>query len=257
MTVAPVDVREVPTMNPKLRDILVKLLCFILGAVLGVPVCDFFREQKGACNCPPFAYVQWGPGGCPVGVPRQPHDPAWEPQPDTLAAVARITFGRSGCTATILPYGTREDTWYGLTAAHCVSEVGQYGRVTLPGGQTYTATVVAIDRGIDLALFTIRTGHVLPSVRLAEQAPSKGTPIWHQGYGVHKPGNVERGVVVTQADEHRWSRYHIRPSSGDSGAGLFQESDGSLIGVLSASGGGYTLGAGWEAVNAFLLKNIV
>lgn len=244
-------------MNPQLKDLLVKLLCFLLGAALGVPICDFFRADKKKCDCPPFALIQWGTGRCPVGPTPKPHPTSFAPQPDTLAAVARIRFGNSGCTATILPYGTREDTWYGLTAAHCVHGIGQYGRVFLPSGKTYTATVVAIDRRIDLALFTIRTGELLPSVGLAEHAPASGTPIWHQGYGIDRPGNVERGRVVSQAPAYYWSRYRISPSSGDSGSGLFQESDGKLIGVLSASGGGYALGAGWEAVHAFLLKNIV
>lgn len=243
-------------MNPQLREILLKLLCFLLGAAIGVPVCDYFRQDVGKCECPPFAYLQWGPGRCPVGPPKSPPRPSFTPQPDTLAATARISFGNSGCSATILPYGSREAHWYGLTAAHCVSEVGQYGRVTLRGGKTYTATVVAIDRQIDLALFLIRTADTLPSAQLAKVPPTKGTPIWHAGWGVDRPGNIERGSVVTQADAYRWSRYRISPSSGDSGAGLFQESDGRLIGVLSASGGGYTLGAGWEAIHAFLVENV-
>jgi len=64
-----------------------------------------------------------------------------------------------------------------LTAAHVVDKMGAQVVATFPDGNRFTATCVAIDTYLDLAICTVSAGEPLPFASLAPDAPSVGDRI--------------------------------------------------------------------------------
>ncbi|MEM4360499.1 MAG: trypsin-like serine protease [Candidatus Bilamarchaeaceae archaeon] len=175
----------------------------------------------------------------PSPSPPQPSPP--QPGPgvtiDAFNALGRITFGSSGCTATIIktPDFPRSDgrVWI-LTAAHCVSRVGQTGRYVSRDGSLSTEVVVAsINRRADCAwLITtsnVTSGRNLKMAIIASSLPQPGVEVWHAGFGVDKPGNVEKGRVTRSEDSSGQTEMILSASSGDSGGGIFRVDNNELI----------------------------
>jgi hypothetical protein len=77
--------------------------------------------------------------------------------------------------------------------------------------------VVAIDRDADLSVLKGKTKGKLNTVGLAKAVV--GEKVWHCGYGVDKPGNIEIGHVVQLGKKQ--NVYYLNVSSGDSGGGIF------------------------------------
>jgi hypothetical protein len=104
-----------------------------------------------------------------------------------------------------------------VTAAHCVSRIGQKIRVTPRNNSAFDAYVVAIDRDADLSVLRGKSKGKLNTVGLAKAIV--GEKVWHCGFGVDKPGNIEKGYVVQLG--RKQNVYYLNVSSGDSGGGIF------------------------------------
>lgn len=175
------------------------------------------------------------------------------PKGDPEGARARIVFGRSGCTATVIHPRRPDGKWDLLTAAHCVTGVGQQGTATMASGKKLGVKVSAFDKDSDLAwLVTDDATLELPAAFLAKKLPAGGARIWHMGYGVDKPGNRESGTYVGPSKYEGMIRVDISMSSGDSGSSFFLESTGESIGTMYGTIGG--LGHGGSCVKAWSLR---
>ena len=207
--------------RPLLKQFLATLIAAALAA-LGV--------RFGA---PPEARPQPQPPvvpAPPVKPPVEPLDPLpgpapappkSEPKPDAPAAIARLSFGNVGCTATVIGPRREDGRWWCLTAAHCVKAVGQRGVIRLKDGRTSEVTVAAFDRKADCCwLVTETADQVYPFAVLATASPAAGAKVWHAGYGVHVPGNREDGVVEAGPDANGQIRMRLSVSSGDSGGAI-------------------------------------
>lgn len=161
-----------------------------------------------------------------------PLDP--EPsRPDTMNAICRIAFGNAGCTATVIGPRRADGRWNLLTAAHCVRGVGQLGEAKLKDGRKLVVEVTATDPRSDCAWLVTREAHTgLPFALLAERSPTPGTPVFHAGYGVDKPGNREEGSVIDGPDQSGQLRFRLSVSSGDSGGGICTTADGVVVSAV-------------------------
>lgn len=157
--------------------------------------------------------------------------PPGDMKPDPEQATARIQFGTSGCTATVMWPRRADGAWDLLTASHCTGGVGSRGTVTLKDGRKLA--VITTVRNTDCDLSWLRTESTkeekMPYALLAERDPEVGVKVWHCGYGVDKPGNVERGQVDGPLSPDGQLRFVLSVSPGDSGGGIFREDNGHLV----------------------------
>ncbi len=157
---------------------------------------------------------------------------------DPLAATGRIRFGSAGCTATIIGPRRADGRWDVLTASHCVGGVNTRGTITLKDGRVLGIKTVGFYATPDLAwCVTDDVIEDLPYAMIAVKNPEKGTAIWHQGYGVDKPGNLEEGTVDASADSNGQLEMTLSVSSGDSGSGIFRKDTGELVAVVCCTSG--------------------
>jgi len=155
--------------------------------------------------------------------------PAVEPA-DPVNAIGKISFGRSGCTATIIgPLPKKSSTVTILTAAHCV-EVGQVGTMRLKDGREFSVKCVARDEQSDSAWLTAkRPEGKIPYARLATTIPEIGSKVWHQGYGIDRPNNREEGTLLGSAQKGAQLRFRLSASPGDSGGGIIANETGEVL----------------------------
>lgn len=167
----------------------------------------------------------------PPEPPKRPDDPPSPPpsppknpwqKKNTWEAIGRLQTGSSGCTATHILISENQKVSLFLTAAHCVSRVGEKGTYTSRDNRfKITVTVAILDRTADIAwLIADRPFYDLPYAHLAFQIPRVGTPVWHGGYGIDKPGNKEEGVFLGGPDSNNQLRYRLSASPGDSGGAI-------------------------------------
>ncbi len=145
-------------------------------------------------------------------------------------AIGKIQFGNAGCTATIIgPINDGDSVIDVLTAAHCVN-VGATGKMTLKDGRVLTVKCVTRNAKADVAwLQAERPGGFVPALLLCEVPPPPGSPVWHEGYGIDKPGNHEVGTVTGMTSDHTKVRFQLSVSSGDSGGGIICTADDRVI----------------------------
>ncbi len=125
-----------------------------------------------------------------------------------------------------------------LTAAHCVSGVGQKGTLTLKDGRSLGLRVVAHHKTPDVAwCVTEDEVAALPYALIAAKNPEPGTAIWHMGYGVDRPGNREDGTIAEGENGQGQLRMSLSVSSGDSGGGIFRADTNELISVVCCTSG--------------------
>ncbi len=180
-------------------------------------------------------------------VPPTPPPPEPKPVPppgegegklDAAGALGRIRFGSAGCTATVIGPRRADGRWDVLTAAHCVSGVGQKGTIALKDGRSLAIRVVAHHRTPDVAWCV--TDEVVPDLSyalIAAKNPELGVPIWHMGYGVDRPGNRETGNVAAPENSQGQLRMVLSVSSGDSGGGIFRTDTNELVSVVCCTSG--------------------
>ncbi len=177
-------------------------------------------------------------------TPVPPIPPKPDPKPpgggklDPVNALGRIRFGNAGCTATVIGPRRADGRWDVLTAAHCVSGVGQKGTLTLKDGRSLTLRVVAHHKTPDVAwCVTEEEVADLPYALIAARNPEPGTAIWHMGYGVDRPGNREEGTIAERENGQGQLRMSLSVSSGDSGGGIFRADTNELISVVCCTSG--------------------
>jgi hypothetical protein len=92
---------------------------------------------------------------------------------------------------------------------------------------------------------------------LSKDVPPVGTEVWHQGYGIDRPRNLEKGKLTGPTDGNGQLRFTLNVSSGDSGGGIFRKDTNEVIatvcctmgkGALTSMWGGGCLKA-WEMRN--------
>lgn len=152
---------------------------------------------------------------------------------DAEAALGRLRFGAAGCTATVIGPRRGDGRWEMLTAAHCTGAVGTSGTFTLSDGRTFNVTVVARNSTADLAwLKTDAPVEEMPHALLATRNPAIGTEVWHQGFGVDRPGNREVGRVTGVESSQGQLAMELSVSSGDSGGSIFRTDTGEVVAVV-------------------------
>lgn len=167
----------------------------------------------------------------PTPIPVPPPPDKGKPPPDGKAnparALLKLRVGSSGCTATVIGPRRADGRWDVLTASHCLDRAGK-GTVTTQDGRTLRVTKTAQDARADICwLVTDDPVEDLPFATLCKEVPPAGTPLWHAGYGVDRPGNREEGTVL--GVDGQQLRMMLNVSSGDSGGGIFRADTGELI----------------------------
>lgn len=149
-----------------------------------------------------------------------------------IGASMRVTNGNSSCSGTVFSVGSEHAAAIG--AAHCFS--GRLGGEfhVLIGGKTAKATLVAIDKGKDLALWKLPAAAVTEVAELPDKQPEG--PMTAIGY----PAGVATAHVKQlkfREQYQKGSRFDWqcevlegRFEGGDSGGGVFL--DGKLAGVI-------------------------
>lgn len=150
---------------------------------------------------------------------------------DPQNATVKLGCGNSGCTATIVGPRRPDGRWDVLTASHCTSV--ESCSIKLKDGRSFKVKVSARNKSADLCwMVTDEAVSSMPFAVLASKSPDVGTPIWHMGYGVDKPGNLEQGVVIGVPNGSGQLHMSLSVSSGDSGSGIFRKDTGELVSVV-------------------------
>lgn len=149
---------------------------------------------------------------------------------DVPNAIGRISMGNVGCTATIIGPVSEDDREISiLTAAHCI-KVGQTGTMKLKDGRSFSFKCVSRNADADCAWLTApRPEGNVPFAYLADKLPEKGDAVWHQGYGIDNPGNLEKGTFQGVTANGAQAVFTLSVSSGDSGGGIVATKDGAVI----------------------------
>ena len=164
----------------------------------------------------------------PTIPPTKPGHPGASPRP--WEALARCQFGSAGCTLTIIGPQRADGRWDALTASHCVTGIGQTGRVWLKDGRVVPITVSALDRKADYCWVTVETvADDIPYALLADALPVAGDKVYHGGFGVHIPGDRVSGTVSVPDNGSGQTQYRIEVSSGDSGGGIALTESGRIL----------------------------
>lgn len=205
---------------------------------------DLAVAVAGAAIAALLAYFGQFPGipprPAPPPQPAPPPAPAPIPPPqppvvmaDPPNAIVRLSFNGVGCTATVIGPRRIDGKWWLLTAAHCCNNTGQKGTVRFLSGKTMGVTVANFDRRSDSAwLLTDSNSDVVPFAYLADEVPPPGSPVWHKGFGVDQPGNLEEGTFTSGPDSNGQLRFRLSVSSGDSGGGIVATADGKILSAV-------------------------
>lgn len=175
------------------------------------------------------AYVSGCQGGAtPPTSPAPPLDKDEERNPHL--AIVKVVMSGGSCSATVVGKRSNHGQYTLVSAAHCVRQVGERVRIIHRNGRTTSASVTAINRRSDISILTTDEYNVkLNWTDLAKATPKAGTEIWHAGYGVDQPGNIERGIVVGGPNPDGMVQYELSVSPGDSGGGICMTSSGELL----------------------------
>lgn len=172
-----------------------------------------------------------------------------KPRPRKAVGVVLFRYkegaGMRKGSGTVIGPRRKSGRWHVLTCAHAVGDAKE-GTIEIME-KVYNITVEAVDKTSDIAWCATGTDAPddLPYALLATKEPRKGDDVWHCGWGVYTPGDLEVGKVV-RVDEG-WIGTTLPTSSGDSGAAIFNWKD-EVVGVVCTStfvpGPGYGSGRG-------------
>ncbi len=145
-------------------------------------------------------------------------------------SIVRLSMGNVGCTGTIIgPLSPSDRQIEILTAAHCI-KVGATGKATLKDGRVLNFTCKTRDPASDAAwLVADHPGGDFPYLLLADRNPDDGEVVWHQGYGIDRPGNRESGLFKGSAANGQQCKFRLSVSPGDSGGGIILDSQSKVI----------------------------
>lgn len=212
-------------------DTYVNAAKMILLAVIAVIAA--FREPKITPPVPqaPPAAVSPAPTP-PTVVPLPPPPQAPAPAPNPKGAICRIQFGNASCTATFIGPRRNDGTFDILSAAHCIRGKGKYGVAISKTHGRIKIKVTAADVQGDVCWLRTEQSIDHPFAILSSTNPEPGMRVWHEGYGVDRPGSHEEGVVLRLGGVKGGWQVRIAMSPGDSGSGLFGLDDGKVYGTI-------------------------
>lgn len=224
----------------------------VLGAKAGRFKIAAYTGTKDGPSDPAYCLIIVE-GDAPPAPPGPTPPPA---KADPVAATARIVFGRSGCTATIVSPRRADGKWDLLTAAHCTATVGSVGKATLKDGRIIDVKVTVRHTAADICWLETTSSSIamLPFAVLASIDPAPGVPIWHNGYGVDVPGNKETGTVTSGPDSNGQLRMMLSVSSGDSGGGIFRSDNGELVATVCCTSSMARKGSVWGGCSTMAWK---
>lgn len=176
----------------------------------------------------------WGcaPFPTPPSPQPQPEKPPGKPPenpPDPFNAICKVIMTGGYCSGTIVGPRRPDGRWHIVSAAHCFRRVGESATIVTRAGQTFHATVLAINRQADCAILLTDEVQGLAYAQIAEEIPPVGSKVWHAGYGFDKPGNREEGALLAAEDTNGQLRYRLSVSNGDSGGGIVLDGNGKLL----------------------------
>lgn len=136
-------------------------------------------------------------------------------------AIGKLSMSNTHCTATIVgPVSPGDAKLEILTAAHCI-RVNEAAMFKMADGKILHAKCVSRDGDTDAAwLIADNPGGEIPYLLLADDLPEKGEAVFHQGFGIDKPGNLETGTYSQVADAGRKCQFRLNVSPGDSGGAI-------------------------------------
>lgn len=193
-------------------------------------------------------------GNDPIAVFRGTRHADPKPADDPQAAIGRISFGSTGCTATVVGPVNRQDRelWL-VTAAHCV-KVGAKGTFRFRDGRQMPVECVSRNPQADVAwLKASRPEGSIPWLFIAASPPAEGADVFHCGFGVHVPGNKEVGKYLGISQDGRQCMYKISVSPGDSGGGIVLTSKGYLLSPVCCTTRLAGVGTVWGGTPAEIL----
>lgn len=198
--------------------------------------------------------------GCGRGPDPHPHtDPPPEPsaEPDPWNAIGKIAMQGGYCSGTVIGPRRPDGRWIVVSAAHCVSRVGEEATFIQRTGVTRRVVVMALNKKADIALFSTEAGQGQMSfTNVAQGTPQIGTRIFHGGFGRHIPGNREEGQVLGGPNNDGQVKYQLSVSPGDSGGGICMTADGLLLSPVCCTtrldGPGEVWGGSPEMINRML-----
>lgn len=230
-------------MPPWLRSVL-QATYIVIGGLLAGAATVVVPLAPG-CNTPP---PQPPPPPPPPTPPGNPVDP--------VGATMRFSMGGVGCTCTLLHERPAPGKYWILCAAHCVRGGPGTGQARLSDGRVLTWRLLRADARSDVALMIADGPDGLPTAKIATAEPSVGTVVWHKGYGVNNPGNVETGTVSGGPDSNGQLAMRLNVSSGDSGSGIFRKDTGEVISVVCCYGGNTTYGGGVASIRRIISAGV-
>ena len=185
---------------------------------------------------PPVPQPTPQPGVVPPSIPATP--PTVTPKVDPKGATVKLIANGHYCTATVIGPRQADGTQWVLTAAHCVTDIGEVQRIVFRSGTSVAVEVVSISPDPDFAwMKTAASANEYPYTLLYPTGLVSGQPVYHSGYGVHKPGNTERGKVDGPTGESGRYHFNLSVSHGDSGSGIIDAKTGLVVGVVSTGSG--------------------
>lgn len=173
--------------------------------------------------------------GCGVlpSLPTLPDEPPLPPPPDPVLAIGRLVIHGGYCSATVVGTAGPDGRRTLVSAWHCVKGGVGTKCTYYPRGESQLpipCTVLAVDSAADISILaTDVPARQLVGISVAGSTPAVGTVVWHAGYGVDRPGNVESGKVLSVPDGNGQVKYQLSVSPGDSGGGICVTSDGKLL----------------------------
>lgn len=161
-------------------------------------------------------------------APEAPQTPA--PTTDPLQAIGKLVMAGGHCSGTVITPPDDQGQQLILSAAHCVKSVGESCQYFTRAGQMLNCRVKSIARTPDICILeTDPLRAPLPYLLLAESSPPVGAAVMHAGFGVHIPGNVEKGRVLQSDTGNGQVMYELSVSPGDSGGGICLDGRGRVI----------------------------
>ena len=204
-----------------------KTACIIAGAALGILVVVMFTINQMISAVAPKHHSQ--------DIPKVPTSGRVQQTPRHVLASVNLFNGGTQGSGTIISKGDKGAVL--LSAAHnFAGKIGGPFWCYYPDGTYTKATLVAIDRGRDLAVATVDPKTILERAYVPDRIPESKVMNgvgYTKGQGPFIKGLNYNGYYTNSAGRTMWnmSVYNGPLWDGDSGGGVFM--DDALIGLIS------------------------
>lgn len=174
------------------------------------------------------------PPTAPAPIPPHPEPPPPPaPPPPTskpLEAIGRLVMQGGYCSATVVSAPDKDGRQVLLSAAHCAKAVGDVYNFFPRSGSMVPVRVLSINREADACLLeTDSLRSPLPYLLVAAETPAEGSKVFHAGFGIDNPGNVETGTILQRDTGAGQVMFSLSVSPGDSGGGICLDSSGAVV----------------------------